>query len=356
MLQSLFKRYDAIKLAVIYKQVSTILHSLFDMDLLSACESLASNVLEYNAIDTSDLQISDSDVEHWRVLFQLTRAEAIEEITNWRLDLGRESLSQSAWETIKESKAASGFNKESYAYSLARGWRLKPQNITSTAADNSMYLLRIQETLPSIRTVQDLLNTDKLNIVSGLDDDGKSVQFCYMTAQMKSLLLCNLALSNSLQFRPTFIQVSIATKNLSDNSRYPTLGIDSTLPQHRPQSSTECFQPAQNEYPVPYFFYGTLADRTVLARVLGLSDENSITYKPAEVSGATMTMWANKYRGLVDSDQDDTVEGVVYLVRSHEEEEALRIYATAKYEVVRCLIRLSSEPKSRMAGLTFRLT
>lgn len=323
------------------------------MDLLSVCESLASNVLEHIATDTSDLQIPESDIEHWRVLFKPTRAEAIEEITNWRLDFGREFLSQSAWETIMESECASGFKKESYKYSLARGWKPKRTHVSS-ADDSGMYLLRIQETLPTIRTVQDVLNTDKLDIVSGLDDDGNSVQFCHMTAQMKNLFLSNLASSNNIQFRPTFIRVSIAAKNLSDDSRYPTLGIDSTLPQHRPQSTTECFRPAQNEYPVPYFFYGTLAEPTVLARVLGISDENNIEYQPAAVSGAALTTWANKYRGLVDSGPDDKVDGMVYLVRSREGEEALRIYETAKYEVVRCMIHLPSEPKSHM-GLTFRL-
>ncbi|OAR00486.1 hypothetical protein LLEC1_00811 [Akanthomyces lecanii] len=323
------------------------------MDLLSACESLASNVLEYAASDTSDLQIPESDVEHWQQLFQMTRAEAIDEIKNWRLDFSRESLSPSAWEAIKESESAINFTKESYEYSLARGWKLKRHPVTSTD-DPGMYLLRIEGTLPSIAMIQDLLGTKKLDIVSGVDDDCSPVQFCCMNAQLQTLLLNRLASSDSIQFRPNFIRVSIAAKDLSASSRHPTLGIDSTLPQYRPQSNAECFRPAQDEYPVPYFFYGTLADQAILARVVGTSDQDEIKYQPATVFGAALTTWAGKYRGLVDGGHGDKVEGMVYLVKSREEEDALRIYETVKYEVVRCSIHLEAESKSHM-GLTFRL-
>lgn len=324
------------------------------MDLLSVCESLASNVLEYSATDTSDLQTPESDVEHWQQLFQMTRAEAIDEITNWRLDFSRESLSQSAWDAIKESEFSSGFTKESYEYSLARGSKLKRLHVTSTN-DTGMYLLRLEKTVPSIATIQDLLDTKTLDIVSGLDDDGNSVRFCYMSAQMKTLLLNRLASSDGVQFRPTFIRVSLAAKDLSADSRHPTLGVDSTLPQYRPQSSEECFRPAQEEYPVPYFFYGTLADQAILARVLGISDHDKIKYQTATVSGVALTTWAGKYRGLVDGGHGDKVDGIMYIVKSREEEEALRIYETAKYEVVRCSVQLKAESKTRN-GLTFRLS
>ncbi|TQV96414.1 hypothetical protein V2A60_003183 [Cordyceps javanica] len=323
------------------------------MDLLSACESLAANVMEYKATDASDLHIPESDIERWRFLFEMTRAEAIEEITNWRLDFGRESLSQDAWEALKGSKSAAGFNKESYEYNLARGRKLKQDTVTSSG-DTGMYLLRIQEPFPSVQTIQHLLNTNKVEIVTGLDDEGRSVQFCYMTAQMKSLLEHNLATSGNNHLRPSFLRVSIARKNLSDSSRYPTLGIDSTFPQYRAQAMTESFRPAQNEYPVRYFFYGTLADRAVLARILGIENAGIISYEHATVRRGALTSWANRYKGLVDGDEDDEVEGKVYWVKCREDEEALRIYETAKYEVVRCIVHLQSEAKTCM-GLTFRL-
>ncbi|KAK8144593.1 hypothetical protein G3M48_005596 [Beauveria asiatica] len=323
------------------------------MDLLTACESLAANVLEHDVLDMSDTYISESDTEHWMTALNLTRVEAIDEITKWRSDYTRESLSQSAWDTIKESDAASGFTKESYEFSLTRGSTIKQSNATG-ADDTAMYLLRIIEPLPTIGTLSELLNTDKIEVVSGIDDEGKSVRFAYMTAQMKRQLINNLALSDTIYFRPSFIRVSVANKDISDNSRYPTLGIDSTLPQYRAPSASSCFQPLQNEYPVRYFFYGTLADRTVLARVIGVPDADSIRYEPGVLSRAVLTSWAGKYRGVVDGGPDDKVQGVVYWVQSREEEEALRIYETAKYEVVRCSVQVGEEIDVYM-GLTFRL-
>ncbi|KAM3538422.1 hypothetical protein ARSEF1564_008650 [Beauveria bassiana] len=323
------------------------------MDLLSACESLAANILEHDAPEMSDIYIAESDIEHWMKTFSLTRAEAVEEISNWRSDYSRDSLSQAAWNMIKDSNAASEYTKESYEFSLSRGRSLTQKQSHTTGTDNTnMYLLRIEESLPTLSIIQELLgNTDKIEVVSGLDDEGNSVRFCYMTAQMKRLFESNLTLSNSIHFRPAFIRVSIAKKNISD-SRYPTLGIDSTLPQHRAQFTTDYFQPQQNEYPVRYFFYGTLADRDVLARVIGVPDE-SIQYEPAMLPRAVLTSWAGKYRGVVDGGPEDEVEGVVYWVKSRDEEEALRIYETAKYEVVRCSIHLASG--EACMGLTFRL-
>ncbi|PMB69031.1 hypothetical protein BM221_005617 [Beauveria bassiana] len=323
------------------------------MDLLSACESLAANVLEHDILDISDMYIAESDTKHWMTAFNLTHAEAINEITKWRSDYTRESLSQSAWDTMKESDAASGFTKESYEFSLTRGRTIKQSHATG-ADDTGMYLLRTEESLPTIATIQELLNADKIEVVSGIDDEGKSVQFAYLTAQMKRLLINNLALSGNTYFRPSFIRVSVAKKDISDDSRYPTLGIDSTLPQYRAPSASSCFQPLQNEYPVRYFFYRTLADRAVLARVIGVSDADSIRYEPAVLSRALLTSWAGKYRGVVDGGPDDKVQGVVYWVKSREEEEALRIYETAKYEVVRCGVHVGEEMDACM-GLTFRL-
>jgi hypothetical protein len=50
---------------------------------------------------------------------------------------------------------------------------------------------------------------------------------------------------------------------MSSSSMTPTLGINATLPQHRLVSS-----PHQEQYPILYFFYGTLADPEQLCKVL----------------------------------------------------------------------------------------
>lgn len=57
----------------------------------------------------------------------------------------------------------------------------------------------------------------------------------------------------------------MAAKDFSADSIHPTLGKDCTMPQHRLGSDTDSL-PHQSQYPVFYFFYGTLADPIVLPK------------------------------------------------------------------------------------------
>lgn len=63
------------------------------------------------------------------------------------------------------------------------------------------------------------------------------------------------------------------------------------MPQYRPDSS-EVASP-QNNYPVWYFFYGTLADQDVLGRLFGtLDDSAQYELRPASITGTGSTrLW-----------------------------------------------------------------
>lgn len=100
-----------------------------------------------------------------------------------------------------------------------------------------------------------------------------------------------------------------------------------------------------------YFFYGTLADPATLSRVLGYVHD-SHCYKKASVRGGRLTTWGGKYKALVDEPTGGFVYGWAYLVKNAADEQALRVYDTANYEVVRCLIRFEDGPD--IYGLTFR--
>jgi hypothetical protein len=126
-----------------------------------------------------------------------------------------------------------------------------------------------------------------------------------------------------------------------------------TFPQFRPGASTTHL-PSQDQYPVWYFFYGTLADAAVLSRLLDLPADCVPTYREARVRGGQITTWAGKYLGLVDGDRDAVVRGSEYLVGNTEDENALRYYETDKYEVVRSEIKFEGNG-GRVMGLTFRL-
>lgn len=70
-------------------------------------------------------------------------------------------------------------------------------------------------------------------------------------------------------FAPTFITINRAIKHLSPISRAPMLGVDTTLPRFRLCAGDEEPRPRQGEYPVWYFFYGTLCALDIFVARLG---------------------------------------------------------------------------------------
>ena len=85
---------------------------------------------------------------------------------------------------------------------------------------------------------------------------------------------------------------------------YPTLNVDTTLPQYRADSVDAKFVPTRNQYPVWYFFYGNLAVPDILSRRLGLSEKPVFT--PATVTGGVIKKWRGKHNALLDSGGAET--------------------------------------------------
>ncbi|KAF2680274.1 hypothetical protein K458DRAFT_458528 [Lentithecium fluviatile CBS 122367] len=108
---------------------------------------------------------------------------------------------------------------------------------------------------------------------------------------------------------------------------------------------------AVDQYPVPYFFYGTLADAPTLTRLLGLEQEPH--FELATICRGKLKTWGGKYNALVDGMENDTMNGWLYGVESKEHEDALRHYEGSNYEVPRCEI-LVGDGKEAVKGLTFR--
>ncbi|OAL00216.1 hypothetical protein IQ06DRAFT_316452 [Phaeosphaeriaceae sp. SRC1lsM3a] len=90
-------------------------------------------------------------------------------------------------------------------------------------------------------------------------------------------------------------------------------------------------------YPVWYFFYGTLADTAFLGRLFGLPDGHVPILVPAVICGGKIRTWGGKYKALVDS-WGEHVDGWACEILAQEHEDALRVYETAKYEVVRVVM------------------
>lgn len=344
------------------------------MELLAACEDFAANIAAFDFADDDDgSHISDADQSMWQTLFHLSSDEAAKAIRDWRADFTRLTISQAAWLLVKETKTAEGFNKESYEYSLFKAQKAHQKPHASHSGmtiknDEAKYLVKLEcDSDAPIESVQ-LLHClpKKPKILGSIDDNGNTTKFCLLDSNEKTQFLDALSKEHS-SYQPTLIRVSIAQKNLSPTSLYPTLGIDTTLPQFRPDerqlernsscpcSSSSLVRPTQDEYPVWYFFYGTLAESNILSSVIGLSaKEKTIEYKRARLWRGRLSTLAGKYLVLVDADECSVVDGWAYQVQNQDQEDSLRVYETGKYEVVRCTMKFEDD-EDLIHGLTFRL-
>ncbi|KAI1292369.1 hypothetical protein F5Y03DRAFT_388299 [Xylaria venustula] len=326
--------------------------------LLDACEGLVVNA---TSIPDDDALISLTDIKRWRSLFGFTASEAEKEIRDWRSNLGREHLTEFAWEAVKSS--AKEFDKESYEYSLSNQRLPCTQPIAladenrrsgpkerkgdrmaiSATSKNMRFLLKLEGKIPTVAAAQAIGKLDHAPLkYEGENEDGETAEFCIVNTDAKKKILQGLMdLESTVQ--PFFIRLPEAEKDLSAICRFPTLGIDTTMPQHRVDSKVRP-APGQDEYPVWYFFYGTLADENILNRLLQRLDSiDQSALKPAYVLGGKLAA-LGKYRVLVHEYglKKEPVAGSAFLVQTREEEDVLRYYETDLYAVVRCTIHISS--------------
>lgn len=278
------------------------------MDFVFELEQMAKNAINM------DETASEADIERWQKLFGLSVEDAEKRIQGYDL-------------FCRPKK----FDKNK-----------------STIADNhSLRGLILDGPLDTPEKVKAIAHLAKTPKVTAAESEHGSKSFCYITAQAEDRIKKAL-LNKGIAFKPFFIAINIAAKDLCAWSAAPTLGLrDTTLPQHRASDTTDLIQ--QNQYPVLYFFYGTLALPEVLQRVLSI--DNGVQLLPAKVFGGTITIWGGKYRALVDSYDDTCVDGHAFMVESEDQERELRLYETKMYEVVRCDIWIDGQPRK---GLTFR--
>lgn len=327
------------------------------MDILQACEDLANNIASFDPFECSGADIPKEQTQRWQDLFGFTEEEAIKELSGWRADFGRTSIPLPVWQEISQEKKALGFDKEAYEYSLSPQWlsrRAKAQKTTDCSSSikaqaESTYLVKLEGSIPNVATLQNLagLSTPP-EVKTGQGDTTES--FGVIDGQARARLLASLPKGSST----TIISISRARKDLSRDSPYPTLGLDTTLHQNRPSSVLERPQPTNGEYPVWYFFYGTLADEERLSRLLG--PDHTVSLMPAWIAGGRLGTWAGRYKALVDDFGGGQVHGHGFLVQDQQAEDALRYYETSVYEVVRCDIHLQTPDggDDTVRGLTFR--
>ncbi|KAM7197908.1 hypothetical protein V8F20_006356 [Naviculisporaceae sp. PSN 640] len=297
-----------------------------------------------------ELEADDATIAKWQRLFGYSASEAAKQLHEHRASI-LPAVSNEHWELVRAEKEAQGFDKEAYQHFCQAQSQSKTRTtpVPKSCRKAANYLLKMEGPLvdlDTIRTVGRIMS--KMTEIPGSDDQGNQTKFCVVPLSAKAHIEGWLA-QKGTPFQPTFVPYSRADKSLSTISRAPTLGVDTTLPQLRFDSNATEPQPTQSQYPVWYFFYGTLADPDVLKRLLGVVDP---IYRPASVTGGRLVEWGGKYKALIDW-PGSAVEGAAFLVESEEIEDALRCYETDKYEVVRCDIGMKDD-KSLVKGLTFR--
>ncbi|RYN92396.1 hypothetical protein AA0119_g9972 [Alternaria tenuissima] len=231
--------------------------------------------------------------------------------------------------------------------------RKSPVKVAFDPKSNNMdYLFKISDPItPKIFASAAILPFQPC-IIQGEGEDGIA-QFCQISnldiPKIKGWLA-----EEYPNISPVFVPINKARKALSPDSAYPTLGYDTTLPHHRPDSSACEYLPTQVQFPVWYFFYGTLGNSSFLKELFGSPPEEHALI-PALIHGGKVKIWGGKYNALVDDDPESRVNGWAYEVVSLEQEDALRMYETAKYEVVRVEIELNTyDGKRFVKGCTFR--
>jgi hypothetical protein len=243
--------------------------------------------------------VSTEDVTRWQRLFGFSEAGAIRYIEDYRNDISRLRISNDLWATVQMSKEAEGFDREAYEYSLMRrkalpSTRLPPQETSGT------FIVKLAGPLDTTEKIKEAADLTAAPVfATGTRESGVPAYFCEIDGEAREKLL-NWISQHHPGFQPTIVRIAKAKKDLCAHSLAPTLGKDATLPQSRLNDDSDCPLPVQDQYPVWYFFYGTLCDPEILTGHLNLEDDPPELI-PAHIQGGQMRTWAGKYKALVDT-------------------------------------------------------
>ncbi|KAF1963059.1 hypothetical protein CC80DRAFT_499351 [Byssothecium circinans] len=291
-----------------------------------------------------------ANVHRWMVLFNFTYEQAERALHSHLRNFSRATFTDEQWSIISEKPDARGHDKESYSYYLTLAKSKKPASkATDTPQEKTCkkpqkYLFKLEAPLDTAEKIRDAFHLAEIPPTT-VDITGEHT-FAIVLASVRTVieeLLHPAELTFASLKEP-------AEKELSAVSIAPTLGVDATMPQHRFDAASQ--ELSRDEYPVPYFFYGTLAEPAKLTSLLALTE--SPTFVPTKIMRGKLKSWG-KYRALVDGSERDEVQGWMYLVACKEHEDALRSYEGDTYEVVRCeLVVERPDRKELVKGLTFR--
>lgn len=223
------------------------------MDIFDELENMALNATSY---PNKEPEVPSKDtICRWEKLFGYSHADAVNAIEQHRGSLSRKRIGDEHWELVRDEKKAQGYDREAYEHELEIGGRtFKPDSArvngaTSQRMEKERYIVKLEEDVTPDAIKEPMGLTEKPEVMEGSGEDGNGdARFCVVGAATRQALLDRFS---TTRFRPTFVRVTRpAEKDLSSDSRYPTLGVDTTLLTHRSSARSGTFIPAQNEFPV----------------------------------------------------------------------------------------------------------
>lgn len=264
-----------------------------------------------------DFEPDELEIARWQKLFAYAHSEAVEQIANQQNDYLRSKVPDDLWTLVKSQKEAQGYSRQAYEHEIKAGGRptgSHDQRATARfcASDaGPTYLILLEGVLSTPEKIQAVAKwPEPPQSFQASSETGDSV-FCRIDGNVKQTIEYWLSQPRSM-FSATFVRLSKAKKDLAATSIHPTLGIESTLPQHRHSCLQTSFSPLQDEYPVWYFFYGTRANSSFLTCLVSLPEAEHYLLVPDKISGGIVKIWQDKYRALVDGASTSCVHGSAY--------------------------------------------
>jgi hypothetical protein len=205
------------------------------------------------------------------------------------------------WIFVRIMWEAEGYDQDAYEYAFAKR-RHGQQTIRESepgTSNASTLLVRLGDgPVNDATAVMTLAGLDSVpTVFRSLNDESAVMDYCVVDATSKERFLRSLLAMRS-PIDPKLSQDSMATKDLSTSSPFPTLGIDSTLPQFRPSQEGVVYSPTQHQYPVWYFFYDALQEPAVLSRPLAVKQMPN--YRRARIHGGRLGPLAGSGQALFD--------------------------------------------------------
>ena len=203
------------------------------MDILAELETLAATV----ALHDQDSEPSQDEVGRWQSLFKYTYDEAIrvQHMEEQKNDFARNRVSDEHWMMVKSKKESQGYSRDAYEHWISltanssRCLSSHPEPTGSTVQAQSSYLIRMEGVLSTAKSIQDAADLPELpRSIQGSSED-TDVMFCIISGKAKKTIEAWL-MRRSSRFKPTFVRLSKAQKDLDSNSIYPTLSREATLP------------------------------------------------------------------------------------------------------------------------------